>query len=375
VGGKDAYVTISPHIPCLKEVIISRETFCILNANLKENKFYEWRNKMKRKILLIFLTMIFIFSLTTIAFAKEKKHFEGIHIVFFPGGPPGGPFASVVYRGARAAQEDLGPKVDYVWSDWIPDKMVAQFKDAVARRPDAICIMGHPGPDAFSTLVDEAVSKGIIVTSQNTSLPPIEEKYKDIGFGYVGQELYESGVMLAKGAIKRARLKRGDRAMVWGLISQPTRGLRSKGCVDALKDAGMVVDYLEISDTINAEAAQGTPVFAGYVSKNPDVKLIITDHGALTATTGTYMKAARKRPGEIYIAGFDLSAATVDAIKAGYTGVVLDQQPYLQGYLPILQVCLTKKYGFAGLHIDTGAALIDKTNIDFVAPLAQKGIR
>ena len=329
---------------------------------------------MKKKILFILFTLVFLMSVVSVGFA-EDKHFAGIRIVFFPGGPPGCPFASVVYRGAKAAEEDLGCKVDYVWSDWLPDKMVAQFKDAVAKRPDGIAIMGHPGPDAFAPLVDEAVAKGIIVTSQNTSLPPIEEKYKDKGFGYVGQELYASGVTLGKGAIIRANLKRGDRAMVWGLISQETRGLRSKGCVDALEEAGMKVDYIEISDAINAEAALGTPVFAGYVSKNPDVKLIITDHGGLTATAETYMRAARKRPGEIYIAGFDLSAATADAIKKGYTGVVLDQQPWLQGYLPILQICLTKKYGFSGLHIDTGAALIDKTNIDFVAPLAQKGIR
>jgi simple sugar transport system substrate-binding protein len=287
----------------------------------------------------------------------------------------GCPFASVVYRGAKAAEEDLGCKVDYVWSDWNPDKMIAQFKEAVARRPDAICIMGHPGTVAFAPLVDEAFSKSIIVTSQNTSLPSIEEKYKDQGFGYVGQELYESGVNLAKGAVKRAGLRRGDRAMVWGLIAQETRGLRSKGCVDALKEAGMKVDYIEISDAINADAALGTPVFTGYVSSKPDVKLIITDHGGLTATAETYMRAARKRPGEIYIAGFDLSSATVDAVKKGYTGVVLDQQPWLQGYLPVLQVCLAKKYGFSGLHIDTGAALIDKGNIDFVAPLAQKQIR
>jgi len=330
---------------------------------------------MKRKILLVLLTAVFLVTVCSVALSAPKKHFEDVHIVFFPGGPPGCPFASVVYRGARAAEQDLGCKVDYVWSDWIPDKMVAQFKDSIARRPDGICIMGHPGPDAFAPLVDQAREKGILVTSQNTSLPPIEEKYKDQGFGYVGQELYASGVMLAKGAIKRAGLRRGDRCMVWGLISQETRGLRSKGAVDALKEAGMVVDYIEISDAINAEAAQGTPVFAGYVSKNPDVKLIVTDHGGLTATAETYMKGARRKPGDIYIAGFDLSAATVDAIKKGYTGVVLDQQPYLQGYLPILQICLTKKYGFSGLHIDTGAALIDKSNIDFVAPLAQKGIR
>ena len=329
---------------------------------------------MKKRILLVGLAVFLMICLAMPVFA-QRKHFEDIRITFFPGGPTGCPFASVVYRGAKAAEDDLGCKVDYVWSDWNPDRMIAQFKEAVARRPDAICIMGHPGTAAFAPLVDEAFAKGIIVTSQNTSLPSIEEKYKDRGFGYVGQELYESGVNLAKGAIKRAGLRRGDRAMVWGLIAQETRGLRSKGCVDALKEAGMKVDYIEISDAINAEAALGTPVFTGYVSKNPDVKLIITDHGGLTATAGTYMRAARKRPGEIYIAGFDLSSATVDAIEKGYTGVVLDQQPWLQGYLPVLQVCLAKKYGFAGLHIDTGAALIDESNIDFVAPLAQKQIR
>jgi simple sugar transport system substrate-binding protein len=329
---------------------------------------------MKKRLMLVGLVALLLVCLALPGFA-QRNHFEGIRITFFPGGPVGCPFASVVYRGAKAAEEDLGCKVDYVWSDWNPDKMIAQFKEAVARRPDAICIMGHPGTVAFAPLVDEAFAKGIIVTSQNTSLPSIEDKYKDQGFGYVGQELYASGVMLAKGAIKRAGLRRGDRAMVWGLISQETRGLRSKGCVDALKEAGMKVDYIEISDAINAEAPLGTPVFTGYVSRNPDVKLIVIDHGGLTATAETYMRAVRKRPGEIYIAGFDLSSATVDAIRKGYTGVVLDQQPWLQGYLPVLQVCLAKKYGFSGLHIDTGAALIDKGNIDFVAPLAQKQIR
>ena len=329
---------------------------------------------MKRKVITIMLAALMMLSIAAVSFAADK-HFEGIRVVFFPGGSPGGPFAGVVYRGALAAEKDLGCKVEYVWSGWNPDKMIAQFKDAVARRPDAICIMGHPGVAAFAPLVDEARKKGIIVTSGNTSLPAIEEKYKADGFGYVGQELYPSGVNLAKGAAQRAGLRRGDRAMVWGLIAQETRGLRSKGCVDALEDMGIKVDYIEISDSINADASLGTPVFTGYVSSHPDVKLIITDHGALTATAETYMRASRKKPGDIYIAGFDLSAATVDAVKKGYVGVVLDQQPWLQGYLPILQVCLAKKYGFSGLHIDTGAALIDASNIDFVAPLAQKGIR
>jgi len=340
---------------------------------------------MKRRIVLVLVVIaaLTIFSLSVFAEGSQEaaamkegvKHFEDVHVVFFPGGSEGGSFASVVYRGARAAEYDLGCQVDYVWSEWLPDKMVAQFKDAVARQPDAICIMGHPGVAAYAPLVDEARAKGIVVTSQNTTLPDIEAKYKDKGFGYVGQELYPSGVMLAQGAAKRAGLKRGDKAMVWGLLGQETRGLRSKGCIDALEELGVDVDYIEISDAINSDASMGTPVITSYIATNPDVKLIISDHGALTATMGTYMKAANKKPGEIFGAGFDLSAATADAIKSGYVGAVLDQQPWLQGYLPVLQACLTVKYGFAGLHIDTGAAIIDAGNIDFVAPLAEKGIR
>ncbi|NVL92398.1 MAG: substrate-binding domain-containing protein, partial [Desulfobacterales bacterium] len=196
---------------------------------------------MTKKLTIALLSFTLVFSLMLFGYtipgakAEAKKHFEGIHIVFFPGGSEGCTFASVVYRGAKAAEEDLGCKVDYVWSGWLPDRMVAQFKDAVARRPDGIAIMGHPGVAAFAPLVDEAISRGIIVTSQNTTLPAIEEKYTDKGFGYVGQELYPSGLMLGRGAAKRAGLKKGDRAMVWGLLGQETRGLRTKGCIDALK--------------------------------------------------------------------------------------------------------------------------------------------
>ncbi len=326
-----------------------------------------------KKILVSMLVVFSFISLTVLGYSA--KRFEGIRITFFPGGSEGGTFESVVYRGAKAAEEDLGCKVDYVWSDWLPDKMVAQFKDAIARKPDGIAVMGHPGVAAYAPLVDEAEKKGIIVTSQNTTLPELEAKYKNSGFGYVGQELYASGVLIAKGAAERAGLKKGDRAMVWGLLSQPTRGLRTKGCVDALKELGAVVDYYEISDAINADASQGTPVIASYISTHPDVKLIITDHGNLTATLGTFLKAANKKPGDIFGAGFDLSAATAAAIKDGWVGAVLDQQEWLQGYLPILQICLAKKFGFAGLHIDTGAAIIDKSNIDVVAPLAKAGIR
>ncbi len=62
-------------------------------------------------------------------------------------------------------------------------------------------------------------------------------------------------------------------------------------------------------------------------------------------------------------------------IQDGSIAVVLDQQPFLQGFIPIMQLYLTSKFGFAGMNIDTGAALITKDNIAAVADLAKEGIR
>jgi simple sugar transport system substrate-binding protein len=309
------------------------------------------------------------------AASSAGKWCNNVRIVFFPGGPQGGVFAVNVYNGAKQAEADLGAKVDYVWSDWDPQKMIQQFRESAATKPDGIAVMGHPGDEAFSPLIDDAVGKGIIVTSQNTTLDKSEAKYASKGFGYVGAELYQAGHDLGAEAVKRFNLKKGDRAMVWGLLSQPTRGLRTKGVKEALEQAGLTVDYIEIDAATNKDPAAGAPTFSGYVSSHPDVKLVVTDHGGLTATAETYLKSAGKKAGDINIAGFDLSPATIAAIKGGFTGLVIDQQEWLQGYLPILQICLTKVYGFSGLHINTGAGFVDKSNVDVVAPLAEKNIR
>jgi simple sugar transport system substrate-binding protein len=307
--------------------------------------------------------------------AQGAKWCSGVKIVFFPGGPAGGVFANNVYNGAKQAEADLGASVQYVFSDWDPEKMISQFKEAAATKPDGIAVMGHPGDDAFGPLIDDAVADGIIVTSQNTTLDVSEGKYQGKGFGYVGAELYDAGWSLGKEAVTRYGLQAGDRAMVWGLLSQPTRGLRTQGVKEALEDSGLVVDYLEIDSATNADPAAGVPTFTGYVASHPDVKMVVTDHGGLTATLETYLKGAGKGPDDIVGIGFDLSPATIAAIRGGWTDLVIDQQPWLQGYFPILQVCLTKVYGFSGLHINTGAGFAHKDNVEFLAPLAEKEIR
>lgn len=303
------------------------------------------------------------------------KFCEGTKIVFFPGGTQGGGFETVVYNGAKAAEAAFGPTVTYQWSDWDPAKMVTQLGEAIATSPDGIAIMGHPGDDAYRTAVDEAESKGIIITSSNTQLPTLQAQYGTAGFGYVGAVLYEAGKALANEAIKRGGLQSGDKAFVWGLAAQPGRGERTKGIVDGLEEAGLTVVYLEIDDATNADPAAGVSTFTGMASANTDLKAAFFDHGNVTSTIPTYMQAADLQPGSIYTAGFDLSPATVQGVKDGYVNLVIDQQQYLQGFLSVLQICLTDKYGFSGLMVDTGGGFADKDNIEVLAPLVEQQIR
>ena len=117
------------------------------------------------------------------------------------------------------------------------------------------------------------------------------------------------------------------------------------------------------------------PVFTGIMSANPDIKLVITDHGNLTGTQQTFFEAAGLGPDDVYGAGFDLSGATVEAIRGGWTDLVIDQQQFLQGYMAILQLCLSHNYAFSGLNIDTGSGFASKDNVEILAPLVEKQIR
>lgn len=314
----------------------------------------------------------------TAAWATDPtaKWCDGVRIAAFPGGPQGGVFANNVYNGFRQAELDLGPKVTYYFSNWDPNTMLTQVKQAIATKVDGIATYGFGGDPATDPLVDQTFAQNNVFTSLNTSLPDAQKKYGPKGFGFVGAPNRDAGGALAAEAVKRAGLKSGDAAFVWGLKGQGgDRGQRTLGVVEALEKAGVKVVYQEIDAASNSDPTAGTATFVGVMKKNPDVKLVITDHGGLTSNVPVFARAASIEPGKVFFAGFDMSPNTAQAVQQGYLNLVIDQQPYLQGYLPILNICLTKKFGFSGLNIDTAGAFVDKSNVAVVAPLAAKEIR
>jgi simple sugar transport system substrate-binding protein len=287
--------------------------------------------------------------------------------------------ASVLARtnGAEAAAKALGIELHEQYASWDSKKMIDQFKEAIAAKPDGIVIMGHPGEDAMAPLVDEAEAAGIIVTSGNNPLSAIEAKYKNKGFGYAGADLYAGGWLTGQAMVDSGKLKAGDKALVWDIFHQEGRSKSSQGCFDALeKTLGKGnVEKLDVTQAVDTDPTKGIPIMTAYLAAHPDLKAIGTQHGQITSLLPKILKDAGKKPGDVVVGGIDLGPDVIAGIKAGYIVASFDQVLYLQGWDPVQQIWLTKNYLIPGLHQDTGVGEVTPTNVDTIAPLIEQGFR
>lgn len=326
---------------------------------------------MKRFMILLsvgmLLTLVVGFGSVT---AQDKK----LVIYMQMGGDAGAPSVLARTNGAKAAAAALGIELHEQYSSWDQQKMIDAFKQAIAASPDCIEIMGHPGEDAMMPLVDQAEAAGIVVTSGNNPMPNIEKKYQAQGFGYAGADLYAGGHLTGQ-AMVAAGLKAGDEALVYDIWHQEGRSRSSQGLFDALSEAGLKVDKLDVTDDVDANVTLGIPILTAYIAAHPNLKAIGTQHGNITAVLPKVLEQAGKKPGDILVGGIDLGPDTIAGIKAGYIVASFDQVLYLQGYYPVQQCWLTKTYLIPGLHLDTGVGTVTPENVDKIAPLIEQGFR
>lgn len=328
-----------------------------------------------RNLLLASAAVLALAATAQAAPSTEGPLGEGMVMYMQMGGNPGDGATWARQTGAADAAKALGVQLIEQFSAWAPEKMLDQFREALAAKPTCIGIMGHPGNGAFADLVAQARADGIVVTSGNAPLSELFAKYQDQGFGYAGVELYAGGALTAQKMIEKGGLKAGDKALVYGLLGEAERGQSDRGLKETLEKAGLKVDYIEISPEVNADTALAVPVLTAYLAANPDVRAIGTQHGGVTAQLEKALADAGKQPGEVIVGGIDLAPATIDGLEKGYITVTLDQQLYLQGFIPVVQCVLSAKYGFTGISVNTGAGVVTPETIGKLVPLIEKGIR
>ena len=235
-------------------------------------------------------------------------------------------------------------------------EMVAAMQTAIADKVDgiAVCLVDA---EAFNQPTDDALSIGIPVIGYNADTTPNSR------LAYVGQSLYESGYNIAQKWLPM--VKPGGKV----LLSIATPGSlnlqpRLDGYIQAIKDAGDPVTY----DTLDSGVDQATEEsrIESYYLANKDVVGMFgtgaTDSLAVGKISQKYGLAAQG----VITAGYDLLPETLDLIKSGDMTFTTDQQPYLQGFIPTLQIYLYKLSGGAvsPANTDTSLAYVTKDNVD-----------
>jgi simple sugar transport system substrate-binding protein len=274
-----------------------------------------------------------------------------------------GSFWSVVKKGAQAAAKAEGVKLIWSPSNNDPQKEAQLIDAAVSQKVDGLAV-SVPNADAIRGSLQKAKAAGIPIITLNSG----ETDSKSLGaITHVGQD--ESVAGRAAGA----RFKQAGVKKVLCIVHEEGNiGLQQR-CDGVKQGFGGTVTNLQVKGTANLATTQteiksklqADKSYDQVIALNPDIA-----EAAKTAIKGASSSAK--------LATFDLSPDVIKDIQAGNIEFAIDQQQYLQGYLPIVFLKLFKENANTvggGLPVLTGPGFVDKSNAATVAKLAEAGTR
>jgi simple sugar transport system substrate-binding protein len=287
---------------------------------------------------------------------------QDMRFVVVSHGQASDPFWSVVKNGVDQAAEDLGVTVEYRAPDTFDMVQMAQIIDAsVASQPDGL-VVSIPDGEALGDSIRNAVASGIPVISMNSGSDVREELGVAV---HVGQTEYEAG----QGGGKQMQAAGVTKAIcVNQEVGNVALDLRCEGFADGLGGAVEVVavsmDPTEIGNAVKA-----------YLSANPDTDGVLTLGPSAAEPTMAALEEIEMLD-QVTFGTFDLSPGVLEAIDQGKMMFAIDQQQYMQGYLPIQLLKLHQLYGLmpAGT-VMTGPGFVTQDNAAQVIDLSAKGIR
>jgi len=275
----------------------------------------------------------------------------------------GGSFWSVAKQGAEDAARDLGIEVQYSESNNDPEEQAQLIEAAVTAGVDGLAVSA-PNPEAIADAVQQAVDAGIPVITLNSGA----DQFAELGaYTHVGQTEFVAG----QGAGEQLA-EAGGTKLLCIIHEQGNIGLEQR-CEGAADTFGGTVENFQVTGTGDIQTSlneiqsklQGDPSIDAVLSLNPDIAIAARD-----AVAGAGSSAQ--------VATFDLSGDVVAAIEDGEILFAVDQQQYLQGYLPVVFLYLNSTNANTvggGLPVLTGPGFVTADNAAEVAELAEAGTR
>ena len=294
---------------------------------------------------------------------SEKK----ITIKMVTHGQATDPFWSVVSNGAKDAAKDLGISFHYQSPQSFDMVTMSQMIDAVvATEPDGL-ILSVPDIPALRKSIVSASKKNIPIIVINSGSEIMAEV--DI-LTYVGQSEYEAGMKAGEEMLKTGV---NNVLCINHEIGNISLDQREQGFRKILIKNNIDVKTVPIEASDPSETRE---VVRAFLSSNKGVDGIMA-LGPLGAIPIVSLLKDIDPQKKISMATFDFTPEIIDGIMDGHIVFALDQQQYLQGYLPIvlMDLYITNKNTPAYKKLETGPSIIDIENAQDVLALSKKGSR
>jgi simple sugar transport system substrate-binding protein len=270
------------------------------------------------------------------------------------------PFFTPTQYGAQDACALLGCTFQWTGSkDSIVQEMVSVTNTAISGKADGIAV-AVVDKNAFRDPIDKALDAGIPVVSYNADGARDDKGSNRLA--YIGQDLYTSGYQLGTRA---ASLMDGGDAV--GFIATPGQlniQPRIDGAKAAIKASGKSINFADVAT--GADLPKELSTVDAYAQGHQDLRGMFAVDAGSTEAVGKVMAKYRLKSKGVIAGGFDLNPSTLQSVKAGDLDFTIDQQPYLQGFLPVLQLWLFKLSGglVSPSDTNTGLLFVTKENVD-----------
>ena len=262
------------------------------------------------------------------------------------------PFFTPTQNGAADACKLLG--CSYQWTGSQNSnvaEMVSAFNSAVSAGVDGIAV-ALISLTAFNQPTTKALGAGIPVVAYNA------DAASNPRLAYIGQDLFVSGQEMGQHIANL--VPSGDVALFIATPGSLNIQPRIDGAQATLKSHSSITPHVVAT---GAELPQELSTITSYIQSHQNFKGFFAVDGGSTQSIGQVLQ--KQGVGKYKGGGYDLTPITQQTVASGALQFTIDQQPYLQGFLPVLELYMYKaSQSLTGIaDVNTGLKFLDKTTV------------
>jgi simple sugar transport system substrate-binding protein len=314
---------------------------------------------------------------TTLLAGPSVASADGLNIVFTHHSSASNTFWQAVKKGFDDACGKVEAKCNMIFTqtEGSVEQQLANMRAALAAKPDAL-LTSIVDNKAFDDVIKEARDAGVLVIAVNVD--DTEGAKGNARQAFIGQGFKPAGYSLGK-AISESFPKEGPIKVLVG-ISAPGQNWsesRGAGVMQFLEEYKAAHPDRQVSwERIDSgtDLAITSDRVGAYLNAHPDTTAYF-DTGFWCAGVARSLQDRGVAPGKVLLGGFDLVPEVLQQMQKGYVQALVDQQPYMQGFMPVMEAYLNKKVGLAPSDIDTGQGIVRPDQADAIMTLSAQGLR